>query len=169
MKIDSDIMESAADKASDLLKALSNRHRLLIICQLIDGERSVGDLAEFLSLRDSTVSQHLALLRKDGLVAARRDAQTIYYSIASQPAREVLKTLYQVYCAPPKVGKAGRKAIGVRRRHFEAGQYPRLRRISMRCTGNRHRDGKAITMRGLMAMSILAAVAFGAHAAAAKP
>lgn len=93
-------MQSSADQASDLLKALSNRHRLLIICQLIDGERSVGDLAGFLTLRDSTVSQHLALLRKDGLVAARRDAQTIYYSIASDPAREVLKTLYQVYCAP---------------------------------------------------------------------
>ena len=73
MKIDSEIMESAADQASDLLKALSNRHRLLIICQLIDGERSVGDLAAFLNLRDSTVSQHLALLRKDGLVAARRE------------------------------------------------------------------------------------------------
>ncbi|MGB6397004.1 MAG: metalloregulator ArsR/SmtB family transcription factor [Bradyrhizobium sp.] len=93
-------MESAADQASELLKALSNRHRLLIICQLIDGERSVGELAEFLNLRDSTVSQHLALLRKDGLVSARRDAQTIYYSIASAPAREILKTLYQVYCAP---------------------------------------------------------------------
>lgn len=106
MKIDSEIMESAADRASDLLKALSNRHRLLIICQLIDGERSVGDLAEFLSLRDSTVSQHLALLRKDGLVSARRDAQTIYYSIASKPAREILKTLYQFYCAPPKTRKA---------------------------------------------------------------
>jgi ArsR family transcriptional regulator, virulence genes transcriptional regulator len=93
-------MEAAADQASDLLKALSNRHRLLIICQLIDGERSVGDLAAFLSLRDSTVSQHLALLRKDGLVSARREAQTIYYSITSEPAREILKTLYQVYCAP---------------------------------------------------------------------
>ena len=78
------------------MKALANRHRLLIICQLIDGERSVGDLAEFLGLRDSTVSQHLALLRKDGLVSARRDAQTIYYSIASEPAREILKTLYHV-------------------------------------------------------------------------
>jgi ArsR family transcriptional regulator, virulence genes transcriptional regulator len=98
MKIDSEIMERAADEASSLLKALSNRHRLLIICQLIDGERSVGELAEFLDLRDSTVSQHLALLRKDGLVAARRDAQTIFYSIASDPAREVLKTLYQAYC-----------------------------------------------------------------------
>jgi len=109
MNIDIGIMEAAADRASDLLKALSNRHRLLIICQLIDGERSVGDLAEFLGLRDSTVSQHLALLRKDKLVSARRDAQTIYYSIASDPARELLKTLYQVYCAPSRPAKANRK------------------------------------------------------------
>ena len=109
MKIDSGIMERAADQASDLLKALANRHRLLIICQLIDGERSVGELAQFLNLRDSTVSQHLALLRKDGLVAARRDAQTIYYSIASEPAREVLKTLYHVFCAPPKLARSKRR------------------------------------------------------------
>src|SRR5579872_6387669 len=109
MKIDLESMERAADEASNLLKALANRHRLLIICQLIDRERSVGELAEFLDLRDSTVSQHLALLRKDGLVSARREAQTIYYSIASNPARELLKTLYQVYCAPPKAAKATRK------------------------------------------------------------
>ena len=107
MKIDSEIMERAADEASGLLKALSNRHRLLIICQLIDSERSVGELAEFLKLRDSTVSQHLALLRKDGLVSARRDAQTIFYSIASEPARDVLKTLYQAYCAPKAKGARG--------------------------------------------------------------
>ena len=109
MKIEMEIMERAADQASDLLKALSNRHRLLIICQLIDGERSVGELAGFLDLRDSTVSQHLALLRKDGLVSARREGQTIYYSIASDPAREVLKTLYQVYCAPQKATARKRK------------------------------------------------------------
>lgn len=106
MKIKITAMEAAADQASDLLKALSNRHRLLIICQLIDGEHSVGDLAELLGLRDFTVSQHLALLRKDGLVSSRRDAQTIYYSIASDPAREVLKVLYQAYCAPSKAAKA---------------------------------------------------------------
>lgn len=101
------MMEKAADQASDLLKALANRHRLLIVCQLVDGERSVGELAELLELRDSTVSQHLALLRKDGVVASRRDAQTIYYSIASEPAREVLTTLYRVFC-PPASKKANK-------------------------------------------------------------
>ena len=93
-------MYAAADDASELLKALANRHRLLIICQLIDAERSVGQLAEFLGIRDSTVSQHLALLRKERLVAARRDGQTIWYSISSGPARELVETLYRVYCAP---------------------------------------------------------------------
>jgi DNA-binding transcriptional ArsR family regulator len=100
MKIEPEAMQGAADLASDLLKSLANRHRLLILCQLVDGERSVGDLAAFLKARDSTVSQHLALLRKDGLVQARRDAQTIYYSIASGPARQVLETLFTIYCTP---------------------------------------------------------------------
>ncbi|WP_246701536.1 metalloregulator ArsR/SmtB family transcription factor [Rhodopseudomonas sp. BR0G17] len=102
-------MVVAADQASELLKALSNRHRLLIICQLVDGERSVGELAEALDLRDSTVSQHLALLRRDGLVSARRDAQSIFYSIASEPAREVLTTLYRVFCPGQAIGITGRK------------------------------------------------------------
>ncbi len=93
-------MNAAAGAASDLLKSLANRHRLLILCQLVDGERPVGELAAFLGVRDSTVSQHLALLRKDGLVATRRDGQTIYYSIASPEARGVLETLYTLYCAP---------------------------------------------------------------------
>ena len=93
-------MEAAADQASELLKSLANRHRLLILCQLVDGEKSVGELARFLGARDSTVSQHLALLRKDGLVAPRRDGQTIFYAIASDPARQVLHTLFAIYCAP---------------------------------------------------------------------
>src|SRR5262249_34775825 len=92
MKVDAKAMRVAADQASELLKALANRHRLLIICQLIDGERSVGELAGFLGIRDSTVSQHLALLRKDGLVSAARDGPTIWYSISSPPARELLET-----------------------------------------------------------------------------
>lgn len=93
-------MQSAADEASGLLKALANRHRLVIICQLIEKERSVGELAALLNVRDSTVSQHLALLRRDGLVEARRDGQTIWYSIGSAPARELVGTLYRIYCAP---------------------------------------------------------------------
>jgi DNA-binding transcriptional ArsR family regulator len=108
MKIQPEAMEAAANQASELLKSLANRHRLLILCQLVEGERSVGDLAAFLKARDSTVSQHLALLRKDGLVQARRDGQTIYYSIASGPAQRVLETLFAIYCAPaPMCAEAG--------------------------------------------------------------
>ncbi|MBX5454040.1 MAG: metalloregulator ArsR/SmtB family transcription factor [Acidobacteriia bacterium] len=93
-------MLSAADTAAELLKALANRHRLLILCQLVENERSVGELAAFLGVRDSTVSQHLQLLRKDGLVRARREGQTIWYSIASEPTRQILQTLFTIYCAP---------------------------------------------------------------------
>ena len=67
---------------------------------MTEKERSVGELAALLKIRDSTVSQHLALLRKDGLVTARRDGQTIWYSIGSPQARELVRTLYRVYCAP---------------------------------------------------------------------
>ena len=105
MKINSKDMQAAAQDASDLLKALSNRHRLMIVCQLVESERSVGELATALELRDSTVSQHLALLRKDRIVASRRDGQTIWYSISSLSARAVIETLYGVYCGPkrPKI------------------------------------------------------------------
>jgi DNA-binding transcriptional ArsR family regulator len=100
MKMNPALMPDAADEASNLLKSLANRHRLLILCQLVEGEKSVGELALFLGVRDSTVSQHLALLRKDGLVETRRDGQTIFYSIASEPARRVLQALFTIYCAP---------------------------------------------------------------------
>ncbi|WP_250954640.1 metalloregulator ArsR/SmtB family transcription factor [Rhizobium sp. CG5] len=99
MKLDPETMQGAADDASELLKALANRHRLLILCQLIDGERSVGQLAEFLGIRDSTVSQHLALLRRDRIIAGRRDGQTIWYRIESEPARNVISALYASFCA----------------------------------------------------------------------
>lgn len=100
MKIDPLRMDAAAGEAIELLKALSNRQRLLILCQLLDGERSVGQLAAFLAARDSNVSQHLALLRKDGLVVPRREGQTIWYRIASAPARAVVETLWSAYCQP---------------------------------------------------------------------
>jgi len=104
MKINPKEMEAAADGASELLKALANRHRLMIVCQLIDGERSVGELADALGVRDSTVSQHLALLRKDGIVGTRREGQTIFYSIESPAARSVVQVLYGQFCTP-RAGK----------------------------------------------------------------
>ena len=124
MKLKADFMERAADRASGLLKALANRHRLLILCQLIEGERSVGQLAEFLGIRDFGVSQHLALLRKDGLVAARRTGQTIWYSIASTEARALLVTLYGIYCEPTAAcdTKPARKITRSARRRLEKGQ-----------------------------------------------
>nr|WP_284257255.1 metalloregulator ArsR/SmtB family transcription factor [Acidocella aquatica] len=100
MKIDASLMHSAAGQASEMLKSLANPHRLMILCQLLEGERSVGDLAAFLDLRSSTVSQHLALLRRDALVASRREGQTIWYGIASTPAKKILETLFELYCAP---------------------------------------------------------------------
>ena len=110
-------MQAAADRASELLKAMANRHRLLILCQLVERGRSVGELAEFLGIRDSGVSQHLAILRKDGLVAARRDGQTIWYSIASAEARELLATLYAVFCAPTqRAAPKTLRRIALRRR-----------------------------------------------------
>jgi ArsR family transcriptional regulator, virulence genes transcriptional regulator len=124
MKIKVADMLAAADQASAMLKALANRHRLIIICQLIEQERSVGELAELLQIRDSTVSQHLALLRKDGLVTARRDGQTIWYSIGSRQAGEIVRTLYQVYCAPTAAcdPKAKRQAAPTRRRSLAPDQ-----------------------------------------------
>ncbi len=91
-------MSQAADVAVSLLQSLGNKSRLMIMCQLINGEKSVGQLADLLQVRESTVSQHLALLRKDRLVATRRQGQTIFYAIASDPARRLLETLYEIYC-----------------------------------------------------------------------
>jgi DNA-binding transcriptional ArsR family regulator len=124
MQLKIDRMLAAADRASELLRALANRHRLLILCQLVDGERSVGELAGLLGIRDSGVSQHLALLRKDGLVAARRDGQTIWYSIASPEARTLLEALYQIYCEPAatRARKPARKIAKRVGRRLEQGQ-----------------------------------------------
>lgn len=104
MNIKSNQMREQAGAAEEMLKALANRHRLMILCQLIEGERPVRALAGFLGLRDSTVSQHLALLRKDGLLSTRRDGQTIWYSLASDPVRRLVETLYDIYCGPQVVG-----------------------------------------------------------------
>lgn len=100
MKLEAEIMQKTADEACELLKAMSNRHRLMILCHLIEGEKSVGQLADLLGIRDSTASQHLALLRRDRLIAGRRDGQTVWYSIESKSARQVVEVLYESFCVP---------------------------------------------------------------------
>ncbi len=82
-----------------MLKALANEKRLLLLCQLVEGECSVGELNARVDLSQSALSQHLAVLREDGLVTTRREAQTIYYAVAEGPARDILKTLHDIYCA----------------------------------------------------------------------
>ncbi len=88
----------SADRASDFLKSLANPLRLRILCMIMERERPVGDIAEELGVRQTAVSQHLALLRKDGLVAPRRDGQTIHYRLADRNVRKVVKLLYELFC-----------------------------------------------------------------------
>jgi DNA-binding transcriptional ArsR family regulator len=92
-------MEQSAKRASRLLKALSNEHRLLVLCRLTEGEKSVGELERLVGLSQSALSQHLARLRRDELVKTRRNAQTIYYSLSGDHATKVINVLYQIYCA----------------------------------------------------------------------
>jgi DNA-binding transcriptional ArsR family regulator len=89
-----------ARKASDFLKALSHESRLLLLCLLAEGERSVTELENILSLRQPTVSQQLARLRFDGMVTTRRDGKTIYYSLANDDVRQVISVIYEIFCEP---------------------------------------------------------------------
>ena len=96
--MDSRALQPLAREASGLLKTLGNEHRLLILCTLLEGERSVGDLVDKIGLSQSALSQHLARLRRDGLVRTRRSSQTIYYRVAGVEAPAVLATLHSLYC-----------------------------------------------------------------------
>lgn len=87
-----------ARKASDLLKSIAHENRMMILCILADGEKAVSELEVLLKLRQPSVSQQLARLRADGLVTTRRDGKTIYYSLASNEAAQVVNLLYTIYC-----------------------------------------------------------------------
>jgi DNA-binding transcriptional ArsR family regulator len=107
-------LKDNAGQATRLLKSLANDRRLLILCHLSENEKSVGELERLVNLSQSALSQHLARLRRDNLVQTRRQAQTIYYSIASPEADAVLQTLYKLYCsdddaAAPATANAGRR------------------------------------------------------------
>ena len=97
-----ELMNAHAADASRLLKILANEKRLMILCLLVDGERTVGELNAMLDLSQSALSQHLAILREDRLVHARRDAQNVVYSLARGPAQRVIDTLHDVYCGVRK-------------------------------------------------------------------
>ncbi|AKJ43957.1 ArsR/SmtB family transcription factor [Pragia fontium] len=91
-------MRAAAGNAAALLRALSNEDRLLILCQLSQGELSVGELEQCLDIRQPTLSQQLTVLRAEQLVSTRRDGKRIFYSIGDEKVLTLLNTLYQLYC-----------------------------------------------------------------------
>jgi DNA-binding transcriptional ArsR family regulator len=97
----SDALQAKAAQVAELLRAISNERRLLLLCHLAqEGEASVGRLAEFLDLSQPAVSQHLARMREEGLVTFRREAQTLHYRIADPRVRSLLETLQGLYCPP---------------------------------------------------------------------
>ena len=99
-------MHEHAGEAADLLKALGNEQRLLILCNLLEQPLSVGELNQRVKLSQSALSQHLALLREAGLVHTRREAQSIYYSLPSGPVTRVMALLQELYCVPaPAAGR----------------------------------------------------------------
>ena len=91
-------MRAAAGEAAAALRALANEDRLLLLCELSQGEKSVGELEDTLDIRQPTLSQQLGVLRAEGLVTTRRDGKFIHYSVADSKALALLDTLYRIYC-----------------------------------------------------------------------
>mgnify|MGYP000011017857 CR=1 FL=1 len=91
-------MQAHACEAADLLKAMGNEKRLLILCLLVEHELSVGDLQSEIDLSQSALSQHLAVLREAGFVNTRREAQTVFYSLPNGPIKKIMQTLHKIYC-----------------------------------------------------------------------
>jgi ArsR family transcriptional regulator, virulence genes transcriptional regulator len=94
-------MQLQAEQAAELLKALSNPQRLRVMCMLIDGERTVGEINAEIELSQSALSQHLAVLRDGGWVQTRRESQSVYYSVADGPVHKIIQTLHDIYCPTP--------------------------------------------------------------------
>jgi DNA-binding transcriptional ArsR family regulator len=99
MHVDLDELAPRAAEAESFLKALANRHRLMVLCELHKGELSVTKLQEAIGLSQSSLSQHLARLREDNLVKTRRSSQTIFYSLANENVSRVIALLYELFCA----------------------------------------------------------------------
>ncbi|OCH12332.1 MULTISPECIES: helix-turn-helix transcriptional regulator [unclassified Aliivibrio] len=93
------MMEENAPQAVALLKAMANERRLFILCLLLEGELSVGQIAQKLELSQSALSQHLGWLRKDELVSTRKESQTVFYSLNSDDVKSVIQLLHNLYCS----------------------------------------------------------------------
>lgn len=98
--VDTDRMRVAADEASALMRTLGHSGRLMILCHLVDGEKSVNELAELTGISQSGLSQQLARMRRENLVEANRVSQSVYYSLQSGDVQRIIETLYEVFCAP---------------------------------------------------------------------
>jgi ArsR family transcriptional regulator len=96
--LDPSVFEAKAEVAASLLRAMSNPHRLMVLCRLGASEASVGELQADAGLSQSALSQHLAVLRERELVTTRREGQTIYYRLADPAVRDVIETLMKIYC-----------------------------------------------------------------------
>ena len=105
--LDIDALISSARDASGFLKALAHEGRLLILCLLIEEEKSVTEIEDFLSLRQPAISQQLARLRADGLVETRREGKNVFYSLARPEVREVIGALHRAFCRQPSRSRAG--------------------------------------------------------------
>jgi DNA-binding transcriptional ArsR family regulator len=103
-EIDPNELEIHADHAAATLRSMGSKWRLLVLCNLVRGERSVGELQRIIGLSQSALSQHLAVLRRMRLVQVRRSAQTIYYRLSGREVAAILETLYGLYCAPDAGG-----------------------------------------------------------------
>src|SRR5208337_5042359 len=105
-------LQMKAGAAEALLKAVANRNRLIILCELLEGERSVTALQSALGLSQSSLSQHLARLREDELVTTRRESQAIFYSLANTNVSRAINLLYELFCAEECDEKPKRKRTG---------------------------------------------------------
>lgn len=99
-RFDISLFEESAGRAATLLRLLGNERRLMVLCQLAEGELSVSELQSRVGLSQSALSQHLALLREEGIVATRRESQTIFYRIVDHAAMRVIETLAELFCPP---------------------------------------------------------------------
>ncbi len=106
-RLDPAQLAASAAAAARMMKLLANERRLLILCQLAEGEASVGELATQIGLSQSALSQHLAILRADDIVRTRRESQTIWYRLGDPVAARMIESLADIFCPPTADGKAG--------------------------------------------------------------